>query len=319
MTIDIPFQEPNSTEKEVFLKLQNIIIPNHISYIAYPWANLIEYARKDKINLYSYLLKNNLPDYFNNKINITTWQYYQVYPYIDLFKKMNINIVFSPHAEKNKFKYYYEKYNIKILPIFLIPIINPSFKIHDNIEIIDSNINYKFSFIGNINYANNKDLTKKRTLISNLLKLRNDCYLKINTSWHLDNKIYGKDLGFIKFNSDKEYIQKLNENNYFFKMNNTLYPIVPLGMGPNSFRVTESIAFGKVPIIISDNLWLPIINNYQMEDYCIIIKEKDIPNLNYILDNLNEIELNNKQKIIIEIKNSEEFTNLAYPVIKYIN
>ena len=56
-----------------------------------------------------------------------------------------------------------------------------------------------------------------------------------------------------------------------------------------------------------------------MEDYCIIIKEKDIPNLNYILYNLNKIELNNKQKIIIEIKNSEEFTNLAYPVIKYIN
>lgn len=361
LEIDLPFQEPNSTEKEVFLKLKQFFHNNYISsniyYIAYPWANIIEYARKEKLNIINYLKYNNFQYLFDStKINITTWQYFKVYNYINLFKFMNIHIIFSPHAEKNLSQYYFKKYNIQILPIFLIPIINPKTKIKlkysypliskylinlyntqnitnpfflNKIEYHYSNHNYfnnflffnnyyQYSFIGNINYPSNKDLSKKRFQICNILKNRNDCYLKINDKWHLDNKIYGEDLKCFEYDKDYKIEQNINEINYYLKMKNTKYPIVPLGMGPNSFRVTESIAFGKVPIIISDKLWLPKIKNYNMEDYSIIIKEKDIPNLNYILDNLNQNELQQKQNIINIIKNLEEFNNLAYPIIEFI-
>ena len=40
----------------------------------------------------------------NNNLNITCFQSYHIYKFIDDFKKMNINIIFSPHCEIDKVK-----------------------------------------------------------------------------------------------------------------------------------------------------------------------------------------------------------------------
>ena len=53
------WQEPNSTEKNVFENLLKYFvkktITDHIEYYAYPWANIIEYAQIEKIELSKFI------------------------------------------------------------------------------------------------------------------------------------------------------------------------------------------------------------------------------------------------------------------------
>ena len=62
---------------------------------------------------------------------------------------------------------------------------------------------------------------------------------------------------------------------------------MPLGVGPNSIRIWESLSYGSIPVIIADKLWLPEIPNVKYEDFMVFIKESDIDQLVDILGNIN--------------------------------
>ena len=125
--IKITWQTPNNTEGEVYKKLLEKKDSYDFNYIAYPWANFVDISNSNKKNLIE-VLGENQKKFPCNELNVTCFQSYHIWKYIEEFKQMNINIIFSPHCEYKIINLIYHKYEILILPIFLIPIITPDKK-----------------------------------------------------------------------------------------------------------------------------------------------------------------------------------------------
>ena len=64
--------------------------------------------------------------------------------------------------------------------------------------------------------------------------------------------------------------------------------LCPRGYGLNSFRLYESFQIGCVPVIITDNPYLPWTDEINWNDFSILITEKDIPNIKNILENIGD-------------------------------
>lgn len=59
------------------------------------------------------------------------------------------------------------------------------------------------------------------------------------------------------------------------------FSLCPRGNGPASYRLQESLALGRAPVIISDD-WVPI-SGLNWEKFAVFVREKDVPNLPAIL------------------------------------
>jgi len=59
------------------------------------------------------------------------------------------------------------------------------------------------------------------------------------------------------------------------------FSLCPRGNGPASYRLQESLALGRAPVIISDE-WVPI-SRLNWERFAVFVREKDMPNLPVIL------------------------------------
>tara|TARA_Y100000992_G_scaffold60905_1_gene37297 strand:+ start:4866 stop:6983 length:2118 start_codon:yes stop_codon:yes gene_type:complete len=303
----IKWQEPNKTEKECHEKFFNSNSKNDakVNYISIPWANVIEFCHKYNNNLKDMLSANNYNLNFINskdKINITTFQSYHIWKWIDQLASLNINVIFCPHAEKEKSKDAFLKYRVLVLPILLYPVITPKTNIdekinkakelckHDKVDdIIKNNNTYDYSFVGNTKYGNSKEgerCTNVRQKLVHYLNNSNlNVYCKTLDEWHFNNEIYGKLLGKLKTDEIKAKDNLINEVNYHNIMKNSKYVLCPIGIGPNSIRYSETLIYEKIPIIISDNMWLPredIFNKCSIK-----IKENSVFDLTN-LKNINE-------------------------------
>jgi len=314
------WQEPNNTEKLAFDNLikyfMNKYIDDDISYYAYPWANIIEYAQQEKMELYKFVTTYIKTHKNCNKLSVTTFQSYKIWNYINDFKMLDINVVFSPHAERKLSHKVFLEDGILILPMFLVPIITPNHKIHDQNNNA-TNLKFMCSFLGNINYGD-KPCTYLRKYMCETVKNIDNVLIETTNEWHLDNKIYGKELQLKKYEKSKEIIQQKNEDKYFYAMNSSTYSLCPIGIGPNSFRISETIMFEKYPIIIADNLWLPEIRGLNMSDWAFIIEENKINDVNEYINIFNTSEniLEIKKKNINVVKKYLE--DISNPISEYL-
>ncbi|XP_010493042.1 PREDICTED: probable glycosyltransferase At3g07620 [Camelina sativa] len=76
--------------------------------------------------------------------------------------------------------------------------------------------------------------------------------------------------------------------NYIEHMKSSKYCICPKGFEVNSPRVVESIFYECVPVIISDNFVPPFFEVLDWSAFSVIVAEKDIPRLKYILSSIPE-------------------------------
>lgn len=282
------WQVPNSTELDVSNEIKNYNLPSDIEYLSFPWACVVDVATRFKTNIYSVLKKYNItsPKISKDKVTITTFQSYRIWKYLPELSQYGINIVFSPHAEKIKSVDYYSKYNVLVLPIMLKSIMDPNYDIESKVKKVkqqpvkkleqfpvyhkiknylntgeintSSDNTYDISFIGTTTYGP-QDVTcnKIRKLLVEILKTTPRSNVHELDEWHLNNEVYGRQLGQMKYNQDKQILQILNEIHYHIVMHKSSNVACPVGVGPNSFRISESLMYNKHPVIISDNLWLP--------------------------------------------------------------
>ena len=331
------WQRPNNTEEEVFLRLCDVETKDKFgfNYIAYPWANYIDIynEKKGKKNISSIqncINYNCTVTFPKNNLNITCFQSYHIWNFIDDFKKMNINIVFSPHCEIDKSNKIFLEHKILVLPIFLIPMIVPDFKYLDfnipyNKDMLNPNFDldyfkkhnkiefglkkYDFSFVGSCKY-NNENLSNFRLKCLNIIKDKDKSYVFDTKKWHLNELIYEKKT------SNTTIINKhMKELNYFQNMIYSKYILCTKGIGPNSFRISETIKFKNIPIIIADKLMLPKINDMSYDKYSIVIKENE-------LDTLINLDINNYNTDILykNIDLADNYlNNLANPIIDFFD
>lgn len=328
----IIWQEPNKTEKECCEKFFNSNSKNdaNVNYISIPWANVIEFCHMYNNSLKQTLSANNYNLNFINsksiydKINITTFQSYHIWKWIDQMASLNIHVIFSPHAEKEKSKDAFLKYGVLVLPILLYPVITSKTNIDEKInkvkelcedkevdDIINNNNTYDYSFIGNTKYGNSKEGKRctnvREKLVNYLNNSKLNVYCKTINEWHFNNEIYGKLLGKLKTDEIKAKDNLINEVNYHNIMKNSKYVLCPIGIGPNSIRYSETLMYEKIPIIISDNMWPPredIFNKCSIK-----IKENSVFDLTNI-KNINENDISTAKKYIEDLSNPiQEFIN----------
>lgn len=73
----------------------------------------------------------------------------------------------------------------------------------------------------------------------------------------------------------KEY-----EKEYLDLLSNSIFSLCPLGTGPSSLRIFEALKMGSIPVIISDNLQMPL---HSWDKISVKILEEDVERIPQIL------------------------------------
>lgn len=263
------WQYPVITEKTFYLQNKN-----DEKLLQLPWATIID----------KHLNINKIFMTIQKKINMkftyyTCCQHISFRNLIPFFKKIQIKVVYSPH------KIIGEDYinGIKIEPCPLYAVNyedstkNNEFKNKD-FRSIDRK--YLYSFMGGYNskfYMSN--------IRNNIFNLPNKPYNYINNTgnWHFNKVVYSnKQNAKQELNIDNSHINNtINYNNILL---DSIFSLCPSGSGPNSIRFWESLAVGSIPVLLSDKLDLP--KNINWHDIIVTIPEKEISNIDTILNNI---------------------------------
>lgn len=97
------------------------------------------------------------------------------------------------------------------------------------------------------------------------------------------------------------------------------FTLCPRGYGNTSFRLYECMQLGSVPVYISDHFHLPWSDEINWDDFCVLVDEDEIQNLDYILKSISDKKYN-KMLEKIEQLYSQYFTldSLHTNIIKRI-
>lgn len=80
-----------------------------------------------------------------------------------------------------------------------------------------------------------------------------------------------------------------NYNSFRETMAKSLFSLCPRGYGPTSFRVCEALQSGSIPVIINDDEeHKPFFDEIDLEDFAVVLKSEQIPNLDQILSSIDE-------------------------------
>ncbi|KAL9279164.1 putative xylogalacturonan beta-1,3-xylosyltransferase [Arabidopsis thaliana] len=82
---------------------------------------------------------------------------------------------------------------------------------------------------------------------------------------------------------DMKIFNRIDHKSYIRYMKRSRFCVCAKGYEVNSPRVVESILYGCVPVIISDNFVPPFLEILNWESFAVFVPEKEIPNLRKIL------------------------------------
>ena len=304
--INKSWQTPVITEQTIFQNFyNNKNIPYH--FISFPWASYIDNKYHHKYNNLQETIDNEAikHQFIDLTINyFTVVQHIQFKQYLTLFKKLNIKYIFTPHKMIGD-ELLEKEHDIFIIPISLFP--KQSNNFGSFIPITERT--FLSSFVGQI--IHEYMISNIREEIYNNFKDKPNCYINKKELWHYQKAVYNKNLN----KNEKELIE--NDLKYKEILMNSQFSLCPLGTGPNSIRLWETISFGSVPVILSDKLVLPNLNiNY--EDYFIFWKEADIDKLyNYLLNFEKEKLTNMSEKCIELYQTYFSELNMHKPIIYF--
>jgi hypothetical protein len=260
------WQRPAKTEEWVFEALiSNKSYSPIVNFICFPWATLIDLIdrkQEDKaeglINALGYI-----PD-IKARIAATACQHINIKNAIPLMKEIGVTDLYWSHKSL--------KVNcidgIRIHPLPLYPVAYYKFGRGVNIPLSDRR--YKVTFVGAYD---------KECYLSNI---RDKIFLHSNTDknliikrdkWHFDSLVYGKQILNLTLSPDE--INQIEDDSAYYSdiLSNSVYSLCPSGSGVNSIRLWESICFGCISVILSDDFDSSLIkSNYK----CIKIKESDL-------------------------------------------
>jgi len=232
-------------------------------------SNIIEYASIEKCE---YIF---LPQKWDLKINPhENKQKFSVCFFNDDFEKeievpKNI-VLFRTSAHKTKIKF-----NEKIMPAFCEKI---SFS-----KMSDEHINKKtISFCGQVD-------SFRHSIFSEIQNNKS-----LNTNFIFRKGFWAPEI------QDK----KIARQQYFDNIKNSLFVLCMRGAGNFSYRLYETMASGRIPIIINSDLQLPFENLLNWKEFSVIIEKEEIKFLDliieYFLENKNIEELCYKNQTIWE-------------------
>uniref|UniRef100_A0A6C0LYQ4 Exostosin GT47 domain-containing protein n=1 Tax=viral metagenome TaxID=1070528 RepID=A0A6C0LYQ4_9ZZZZ len=286
------WQYPVITEKTFYE--QNKHIDN---YVAFPWASIKD-SGYDLQVIYKIL-----KPYIKTKINFTCCQHISFRKFINLFKMLDIKIVYAPHKIIGED----EINGVKILPCPLFAVnfedktMNKLFQNLNKNDFINKKREYLYSFQGA--YRERWYLTDVRKRIFEM-KHPENTYINYIGQWHFENIVYNKKQNNKgELNIDDKHIKNKEEYNQLLLKSR--FTLCPSGSGPNSIRFWESLAVGSIPILLADTLDLP--KHVLWDEAIVRVKEADLKKIPNILKDIDF----SKEKIMREncIKIYNHFKN----------
>jgi hypothetical protein len=122
----------------------------------------------------------------------------------------------------------------------------------------------------------------------------------IQEKWHFNDIVYS-------FQVYNDYKKKTTDSDavitYNKLLSSTRFSLCPVGAGPNTLRLWESLAVGSIPVLLSDSHELPAIvrfapgSNWRWEDALIFHPENELNQLDNRLKNIDVIEQNKRQQL----------------------
>jgi hypothetical protein len=250
--MDVWNAETKTTEKlvfEYFLKEENI--PDN--YFAFPWTKLMEDTRTTVGDQLHHILKdiketnetnetNDVKRMIDKKSCFTVMQNTEANKIacLQLAKDLNISHIFVSHLTES-IRMSGEELGLTLIP-FSLCINEDNLLSGDLIDVL--NRQYLANYVGN----KNKLIREK---IFNEFNDKSDVYVRNDDS---------KDFNFEI-------------------MNNSKFTLCPSGNGVNSIRIWEAMKHGSIPVILSNSLLLPKVDEFNWTDCFVIGNEKDVSGL----------------------------------------
>jgi len=260
-----------------------------LTYIAFPWATYMDIisqkVKEDSEEAMTQTLKDIIDEPISeNEIRVTVCQHIYFKDMTDLFKRMNISYVFTPHAKKDE----YEINGVKIISIPLYPINAP----------LPQPKEYLYSFIGT--YDEEVYMSDIRLKIFDLSVRDSDNNILIERTgeWHFQKNVYQEQMRSCTLSNDEVNALDKQKERYLDILSKSRYSLCPSGSGPNSIRLWESLRAGAIPIILSDSLRLPLEDKFPelWEKSVLRISEKNVFSIPDILNGISEDEEDNLRK-----------------------
>lgn len=263
------WQYPVITERTFFEQNKHNSV-----YLGFPWSTIID-KNYDLEDIYKILQQH----INNGKKYYTCCQHIYFRKLFDLFKRLNINLVYSSH------KIIHED-NIGDIHILSCPLYAANVEDSERNELFKNKDmqtiprKYLYSFQG----AHNISLSNVRERIFVMTHPEN-CFVKDIGGWHFDNVVYNElqnsEYALNESDSDKERTVKYNQ-----LLLDSRYTLCPSGSGPNSIRFWESLAVGSIPVLLADTLELP---SHELWDKAIVrIPENKLEELPKFLSTISE-------------------------------
>lgn len=273
LSYDIHWQYPAITEQHAFHRIRDTCFINEgITYVAYPWANLIDKLQTSAPDRYDHLVWfldfcRQIP---KGTLKVTVCQHILMKNYLYLFDMAGVSKIFWSHATHTDIlSANFQTRTIFSFPLFPVQI--PKAIPDVRFEVGRSQRKYLFSFIGA--RANSYYLTDARNWILDLLKNRPRSLVVGRESWHYQKIVYEHQVK-CTHNSIKprELLESATDSEFVESLKQSIFSLCPSGSGPNSIRLWESIAAGAIPVILADS-WTPPGNKLLWEMAAIFCKE----------------------------------------------
>jgi len=223
-----------------------------IEFVSFPWATLIDLiARKQDFRANALLVELNKLPPKKKLIRVTVCQHINLKEIIHIFKKIKITDVFWPH--KLEVEDFMD--GIRLHPYVLYP-----YAYFERDKVLSSNIfdsDYLISFIGA--YDEGCYLSNVRERIFQFNQIKNFLIIR-RKNWHFEVDVYQCQINNSSVDSNTLLNQEIMVNEYIDSLSKTAFILCPSGAGPNTIRYWEAIAFGRVPVLLSDTWDQPNIN-----------------------------------------------------------
>jgi hypothetical protein len=250
LVFDGGWQLPAKTELWAYESFKNQLpFSKFIEMVCFPWASLIDLVRKNQLQHSNWPIEalQNAPPKKTLK-RATVCQHIYALDMIPWFKKLKITDLFWSHATKLE----REIDGIKIHPFPLYPYVYASIADH-KIKPLEER-RYNYSFIGS--YDPNCYLTNIRESIFALPK--NDVsFIQKTSSWHFEELVYKQQISGIDL--DNHFLNEMEKKEAFYTdvISESVFSLCPSGSGSNTIRFWESLMFGCVPVVLSDQWRAP--------------------------------------------------------------
>ena len=263
------WQYPAITEKHAAQKLITLLSPDKDRlYFAFPWATLFDMIDfdNDKLAPVKGILDAMRKKAIGKKRVVTTCQHIMMRRHHEFMKSVGITDIFWSHSEKGLDHIG----GMKIHPFPLFPVLKK-----------DSErppAKYLFSFVG-------AKTSESRLNLIKILGNEVGGLMMERPEWHYGRIVYGKQVkkkNTPEFSEATSVEMKEKEREYSETLISSQFSLCPRGTGPNTIRLWESVEFGSIPVIISDDHRLPGAANLWREA-AVFVKEDSIGSIPSIL------------------------------------